>query len=100
MSIVSLPEMKMYLSTDFAFGNFFPAKVMNRDRFDKLCQYFHANDKSNMEMNAKDRLFLVRPILDIVNRLAEPTMLHPKILKEFQRKKTTNKLQCLDKTFL
>ena len=38
MSIVNLPEMKMYWSTDFAFGNFFPAKIMNRDRFDKLCQ--------------------------------------------------------------
>ena len=54
VSIVNLPEMKMYWSTDSAFGNFFPAKVTNRDRFDKLCQYFNAN-KSKMEMNANGK---------------------------------------------
>ena len=44
MSIVNLPNMKMYWSEDQLFGNFGIANVMRRDRFDKLCQYFQVND--------------------------------------------------------
>ena len=41
MSVVNLPNMKMYWSEDQFFGNFGIADVMTRGRFDKLCQYFH-----------------------------------------------------------
>ena len=46
MSIVNLPSMKMYWSEDQFFGNFGIADVMIRGRFDKLCQYFHVNDRT------------------------------------------------------
>ena len=43
---------------------------MTRDRFDKISQYFHANDRSQMPFNAPgkpvDNLYLVKPILDTV----------------------------------
>ena len=43
---------------------------MTRDRFDKISQYFHPNDRSQMPFHAQgkpvDKLYLVRPILDIV----------------------------------
>lgn len=44
MSILQLPAMEMYWSTDYMFGNLFIPNIMPRDRFDKICQYFHAND--------------------------------------------------------
>ena len=55
MSIVSLPSLKMHWSKDFAFSNFFPAKVMAGNRFDKRAQYFHANNKEAMELDANGR---------------------------------------------
>ena len=43
---------------------------MTWDRFDKISQYFHANDRSQMPFNAQgkpvDKIYLVRPILDTV----------------------------------
>ena len=43
---------------------------MTWDRFDKISQYFDANDRSQMPFNAQgkpvDKLYLVRPILDTV----------------------------------
>ena len=45
MSIVNLLNMKMYWSEDQFLGNFGIADVMTRSRFDKLCQYFHVNDR-------------------------------------------------------
>ena len=70
MSIVDLPEMKMFWSKDAFFGNFAIANVMPRDRFNKLCQYFHVNDKTGYDRNdpRRDRLHLIRPIIDSVNR--------------------------------
>ena len=70
MSIVNLPETRMYWAKDRLFGNFGISHVMTRDRFDKISQYFHANDQSQMSFNAQgkpmDKLYLVRPILDII----------------------------------
>ena len=45
MNIVNLLNMKMYWSDDQFFRNFGIADVMTRGRFDKLCQYFHVNDR-------------------------------------------------------
>ena len=70
MSIVNLPETRMYWAKDRLFGNFGISHVMTRDRFDKISQHFHANDRSQMPFNAQgkpvDKLYLVRPILDTV----------------------------------
>ncbi|XP_021354858.1 piggyBac transposable element-derived protein 4-like [Mizuhopecten yessoensis] len=71
MSIVQLPSMDMYWSTDYMFGNLFIPNIMPRDRFDKLLQYFHANDstKNQPRDNPRhDRLHHKRPIMDIVKK--------------------------------
>ena len=41
--------MKMYRSEDQFFGNFGIADVMTRGKFDKLCQYFHVNDRTGYD---------------------------------------------------
>ena len=48
MSIVNLPETRMHWAKDHPFGNFGISHVMTQDRFDKISQYFHANDRSQM----------------------------------------------------
>ena len=42
MSALCLPNLNMYWSGDSLFGGLFAPKVMKRDRFDKISQYFHA----------------------------------------------------------
>ncbi|XP_053392141.1 piggyBac transposable element-derived protein 3-like [Mercenaria mercenaria] len=72
MSIIQLPQTQMYWSTDKTFGNLSIRKVMKRDRFMKILQYFHVNDRSKMQPRGHptyDKLFLVRPILDEVRKL-------------------------------
>ena len=70
MSIVNLPNMKMYWSEDQFFGSFNIADVMTRGRFHKLCQYFHVNDQTGYDRRDPNRgkLQLVRSILDVVSR--------------------------------
>ena len=46
MSVLHLPQRAMHWSTDSLFGNLAIKKVMTRDRFDKISQYFHLNDSS------------------------------------------------------
>ena len=76
MSIVNLPNFKMYWSMDFDFGNFFPAKVMSRERFEKLCQYLHANNRTKNDLDAdgrpKDRVS--GQLLTWCKKLARKTM--------------------------
>ena len=70
MSVLQLPAMEMYWSTDYMFGNLFVPNIMPRDRFNKLCQYFHANDSTTNPGRGEpghDRLHHVRPLIDIVN---------------------------------
>ncbi|XP_065064057.1 piggyBac transposable element-derived protein 4-like [Rhopilema esculentum] len=64
-----MPEMKMYWSEHAVFGGSFLKKIMARNRFDKITQYLHANDGTKMpgkEDENYDKLYLVRPILEIV----------------------------------
>ena len=56
MSIVDLPDMKMYWSKDEFYGNFIVEEVLPRDRFEKISQFFH-----------RDKLHLIHPIIDHVN---------------------------------
>ena len=79
MSILQLPAMDMYWSTDYMFGNLFVPNVMPRDRFDKICQYFHANDSTENPRRGQpdhDKLHHIRPIMDIVNKRCQ-RMYHP-----------------------
>ncbi len=68
MSVVDLPEIKMYWSEDKFFGNFGIADVMPRTRFEKLSQYLHANNREGYDKQDpnRDKLHLIQPILDIV----------------------------------
>ena len=70
MSIVKLPETRMYWAKDNFFRNFGICTVMTRDRFDKISQYFYTNDRSSIPLNARgkpiDKLYLVRRVLDII----------------------------------
>ena len=68
MSVVDLPDIKMYWSKDYLFGQFPIANVMTHDRFEKISQYFHANDCTQYNRNDPnhDKIFLVRPIFTIV----------------------------------
>ena len=75
MSSVKLPERQMHWAKDFLFGRFGIAAIMPRDWFDKILQYFHANNQSVMLLNAQrkpvDKLYLVRPVLDVTLRHIE-----------------------------
>ena len=69
MSILHLPQTAMYWSTDALFGNLPIKKVMTRDRFDKISQYFHVNDSSQnlpRDNPGRDKIYHVRPIHDTV----------------------------------
>lgn len=71
MSVISLPTYDMYWSGDYMFGNMFIPKVMVRDRFDKIQQYFHVGNSFTNPRRGEpghDRLAHVRHILDIVRR--------------------------------
>ena len=67
MSVLHLPQTVMYWSTDSLFGNLAIKKVMTRDRFDKISQYFHLNDSTQnlpKDSPGRDKIFHVRPIHD------------------------------------
>jgi len=64
----------MYWSTDKLFGYLSIRRIMKRDRFMKIQQYLHLNDRSKMKPRNHvdyDKLFLVRPVLDIVRNLCK-----------------------------
>ena len=69
MSIVKLPETRIYWARDNLLGNFGICTVMTRDQFDKISQYFHNNDRISIPLNARgkeiDKLYLIRCVLDI-----------------------------------
>ena len=55
MSLVQLPDMKMYWKRDDLFGGFAIADVMSRDRFLKLTRCLHV--ANNEEVDTTDKLF-------------------------------------------
>ena len=69
MSVIDLPDLKMYWSGDLFFWGFTIANVMTRDRFEKLQQYFHVADHTGydrMDPN-RDKCHLVRPMLTFIS---------------------------------
>ena len=72
MSIVNLPTTKMYWLQNPLFGSFTASDVMTRNRFDKITEYIHVNDRSTMPAKDSqnfDKLYLIRPLLSRVNNL-------------------------------
>ncbi|XP_052267419.1 piggyBac transposable element-derived protein 4-like [Dreissena polymorpha] len=64
--------MAMYWSTDVLYGNFSVRRIMTRDRFMKVLQYLHCNDRTKMKPKGHkdhDKLYLIRPFLDAVRKL-------------------------------
>ena len=64
-----MPQTALYWSTHPLFGNLQMKKVMRRDRFDKINQYFHLNDsKRNLPRDkpGRDKIYQVRQIHDAV----------------------------------
>ena len=56
----------MYWETKPDANCFLVSKSMSRNRFEKIHQYLHFND--NMNIDPKDKIFKVRPILDHFNK--------------------------------
>ena len=69
MSVIDLPDIKMYWSEDLFFGGFPIANVMTRDRFEKLQQYFHVADRTGYDRTDphRDKCHLVRPMLIFIS---------------------------------
>lgn len=64
-----LPQTAMYWGTDPLFGNLNIRRVMIRDRFNKISQYLHCNDRSTNPARGQpghDKLHHVRPFLQEV----------------------------------
>ena len=49
MSVIDLPDIKMYWSGNLFNGGFTIANVMTRDRFEKLQQSFHVADSTGYD---------------------------------------------------
>ena len=60
-----LPQRKMYWETRTDSNNFLVRHAMNRNKFEKIHKHLHFND--NSKLNACDKLYKVRPLLDHLN---------------------------------
>ena len=69
MSVIDLPDIKMYWSEDCLFGGLLIANVMSCSWFEKISQYFHVTDRTGYSYNDpnRDKRHLVREIFDCVN---------------------------------
>ena len=62
----------MYWLQNTLFGSFTASDVMTRNRFDKITEHIHVNDRSTMpakNLQNFDKLYLIRPLLSRVNNL-------------------------------
>ena len=72
MSIVNLLTTKMFWLQTILFGSFTASDVMTRNRFDKITEYMHVDDRSTMAAKDSqnfDKLYLIQPLLSRVNKL-------------------------------
>ena len=60
-----LPQRRMYWETRTDSNNFLVSHAMNRNKFEKIHKYLYFND--NSKLNACDKLYKVRPLLDHLN---------------------------------
>nr|CAH7746879.1 unnamed protein product [Callosobruchus chinensis] len=66
MGLVRVPAVSLYWSKNDLYHNNYICRKMTRDRFLLLLQHIHFNDNENLEAS-QDRLFRIRPILDLLN---------------------------------
>ena len=66
MDLVKLPELHLYWSKDKMYAQSFPQSIMSRSRFELLLQMLHFTNNENASL-LNDRLYKVRPIIDILN---------------------------------
>jgi hypothetical protein len=71
LSIVPMPSHKLAWTTNRLFRHQVFGDIMTRDRFERILKYFHVNDTTTNPPRGEaghDRLALVRPTIDQVNR--------------------------------
>nr|XP_047124846.1 piggyBac transposable element-derived protein 3-like [Hydra vulgaris] len=64
MSIVKLPSTRMYWSNELYFEKV--AAVMTLNRFEKIKLFFHCNDDRQRPENCTDKLYKIRPIINML----------------------------------
>ena len=66
MAIVKMPQCKMFWSPEFRYERVFMAMALKR--YETLRNFLHVNDNDsrNNPENSNDKLFKVRPLLDLV----------------------------------
>lgn len=66
------PSWKEYWSTSNDLGVEMVRNAMSRKRFETILSFLHVNDNNNMPVNCKDKLFKLRPLINVINdRLPE-----------------------------
>ena len=65
MGLVQIPEIEYYWSKSKLFGSEVIQNTMSRDRFELLLKFFHFSNNQE-ERTDQDRLFKLRPLLDLL----------------------------------
>lgn len=68
MSIVHLPTISMYWSTEPMYNFQFISKVMSRDKFLRILRFLHFSDEDNDKINGKDidATYKIQPVIDML----------------------------------
>lgn len=68
IAIIKMPQYEMYWSPEFRYDRI--ANAMTLKRYETLRKYLHTNDNNekDKEENKQDKLFKVRPLLDMVRK--------------------------------
>lgn len=65
MSIVKLPRARLYWSSFLRFPKI--ADVMSLQRFETIKKYLHCNDNQSCPADCEDKLYKIRPIVDMIH---------------------------------
>lgn len=68
MSIVHLPTISMYWSTEPMYNFQFVGKIMSRDKFLRILRFLHFSDEDNDKINGKDidATYKIQPVIDML----------------------------------
>jgi len=69
LSIMQVPKYSIAWGSSTFFGIPGLSEIMSRERFERLCKFFHVNDTRNnlaRRQPGHDKLYHIRPILDTV----------------------------------
>lgn len=65
MGVVNLPEINMYWSTDPILEHSWFRTILSRNRFKQILRFFHLSDNSKKDQHNDDKLYKVRPLIDL-----------------------------------